>query len=204
LSFIYGDFYMGETAEFGELVSFLSKAAPDKLQSLQKTFPEQAINLKPGGILGGGDVPNVGCAVAIEALNSYAPAAEQIRLKIRQRLALSLRFDLLAKFAAACGSGGAVGVLAAGVAVDKAIFASAVALTGSICGLFFSYLQRDESNGSVSEAYNNLIDALVQCAELQRSLPILCRDGDSPELKDALNRANMAARTLNTLILRYS
>jgi hypothetical protein len=194
---------MGGTAEFGELVSLLSKVAPQKLNSLRDTFPANAEYLKPGAVLGDGQPPDIGCAVAIAALNYYAPAAGNLRLRIRARLAWSRKFDVLAKFAAASGSGGAVGALAAGIGMEKAIIASAIALAGSLCGLLYSYLQRDEASGSVSDAYNRLILALVQCSDLQRTLPLLCKAGDSPQLQQTLGEANETARTLNELILRF-
>jgi hypothetical protein len=195
---------MGTGVEFGELVSLLSKTAPAKLETLRGQFPQNSSELKPGSVLGEGQSTNIGCTVAVAALNEYAPAAADLRGRIRARLAWSLRFDFVAKFAAACGSGGAVGVLATGIAADKAIIASVVALIGSLCGLLFSYLQRDEAAGSVAESYNRLIGALVQAGDLQRSLPMMCAAGDSPELKDALTRANDTARILNELILRFS
>lgn len=195
---------MGAEVEFGELVSLLSRADPAKLDVIRNQFPAHSRELKPGGVLGGDQPTSVGCSVAIAALSAYAPAAAALRLKIRKRLAWSLRFDLLAKFAAACGSGGAVGVLATGIGSDKAIVASVIALAGSLCGLLFSYLQRDEAAGSVTETYNRLIEALVEAGDIQRSLPIMCSSGDSPQLRDALGKANDTARTLNELILRFS
>jgi len=195
---------MGDTVPFGELVSLLSKAAPARLAALREQFPAHVTELKPGSVLGDDQPENLACAVAIEALNSAAAAADGLRTRIRQRLKWSLRFDFLAKFAAACGSGGALGLLAGSAAVDKGIIAAAIAFAGSLAGLVFSYLQRDETSGSVADSYNKLITALVQCGDLQRSLPVLCRSGSSPELKEALARANETARTLNELILRYA
>jgi hypothetical protein len=181
----------------------LSHAAPDRLDILRTRFPRDAVQLRPGGILGDSS-PNIGCAVALDALAVYGPAAANLRAKLKSRLAWSWRFDLFAKFAAACGSGGAVGVLVTGVvAVDKAIVASAVALFGSLCGLLFSYLQRDETAGSVTDAYNKLIVSLVELDQLQRSLPPLCAATDSPELRAALASANNTAKTLNELVLRF-
>jgi len=82
--------------------------------------------------------------------------------------------------------------------------AAFVALVGSLCGLFFSYLQRDETAGSVTESYNKLIVALVQSDELQRSLQVLCGMGDTHELHDALVKANETAKTLNEMVLRFA
>jgi hypothetical protein len=190
-------------AEFGELVSLLARVAPDRLDKLRANFPAATVQLRPGAVMGESSW-NVGCAVALEALKVYGPAAAKICVRLRRRLAWSWRFDLLAKFAAACGSGGAVGVLAAGIAIDKAIMAAFVALVGSLCGLFFSYLQRDETAGSVTESYNKLIVALVQSDELQRSLQVLCGMGDTHELHDALVKANETAKTLNEMVLRFA
>jgi hypothetical protein len=193
---------MASETKIGELVTLLSNVAPEKLSALKSQFPDQSVHFKRGAVMGGVEAPQ-GCAVALEALTMYVPTATNLRLKIRRRLVWSWRFDLIAKFAAAGGSGGAVGALTTGVQADKAIIAAAVALAGTLCGLFFSYLQRDEATGSVTDSYNKLIDALVVGGEVQRSLPGLCKAGDSPELKEALTKANDTARTLNELILRY-
>jgi hypothetical protein len=190
-------------AQFGELVSLLARAAPQRLDVLRSNFPGHAVQFKPGAVLGQ-SAPDVGCAIAREALAQYGPAADKLRPKIRNRLVWSWRFDFAAKFAAACGSGGAVGVLASGAAVDKAMLASAIALIGSFCGLLVSYLQRDQSAGSVSDSYNKLIAALVQVDDLQRKLNALCGKGDSPELREALSQANDTAKSLNELVLRFS
>jgi hypothetical protein len=188
--------------EFGELVSLLHRIAPRQLDELRNRFPSHSVQLKPGAVLGTAS-SDVGCSVAQKALADYAPAADDLRLKIRNRLRWSWRFDLLAKFAAACGSGGAVGVLATGVGADKAILASIVALIGSACSLVFSYLQRDETSGSVADSYNKLIAAMVEATSLQSQLEQLCPMGDSAELRAALAQANDTAKSLNELLLRF-
>ncbi len=198
---------MGENiAKFGELVSLLARSAPGQLEALRTDFPEKkdAVFLQPGQVQG--DSPAIiGCAVAKKALAQFGPEAAALRPKLRRRLAWSWRFDFVAKFAAACGSGGAVGVLATGIsgAADKAIIAAVVALIGSLCGLAFSYLQRDEFAGSIIEAFNKLIAALVNAGELQNTLRLLCVAGDTPELREALTKANETARTLNEIIMRF-
>jgi ABC-type multidrug transport system fused ATPase/permease subunit len=196
---------MSASADFGELVSMLNRMAPERLRLLQTRFSANAAELKPGGVLGESD-SKLACAVASEALSQYGPQAAQIKEKLKARLAWSWRFDLLAKFAAACGSGGALGILVSGAtgATSTATLASGVASAGSLASLIFSYLQRDESADSISEAYNKLIEALVSHDHLQRVMPGLCSAGDSAELTAVLTQANATARTLNELVLRYA
>jgi hypothetical protein len=188
--------------EFGELVTLLAHIAPDELARLRAKFPAAEAELRPGGVLGDSS-PDLGCETTLAALSKFAKLAMQLVPKLRKRLSWSWRFDLIAKIAAACGSGGTVGALTTGIQQDKAVFAAIVALIGSICALIFSSLQRDEAAGSVSDAYNRLIVALVEAEELQRTLPQLCAHGASPELNDALSKANETARNMNELWIRY-
>ncbi|MDI5929012.1 hypothetical protein [Rhizobium leguminosarum] len=195
---------MAGESKFGEVVTLLARDAPDELEKLRKRFPGATALLRPGGVMGG-SASEIACAVTIAALEKYGRSAIQLLPRLRQRLAWSWRFDLVAKFAAACGSGGTIGALAAGSSTDKAIVSASVALLGSICTLLFAYLQRDEAAGSVPEAYNRLISALAQADELQRSLPPLCaHSAPTPELEEALKKANEVAKTLNELWLRFS
>jgi hypothetical protein len=186
-----------------ENLSLCLRDGPLELSILfEGNFQRPLQSFRPGGVLGK-SASELGCEVAIAALAKYAESAMELLPRLRRRLAWSRRFDLVAKFAAACGSGGTIAALSAGSYGSKAVIAAAVALTGSICSLVFAYLQRDESAGSISEAYNRLIIALVQAASLQRILPDLCRLGASPQLKDAISKANDIARTLNELTLRF-
>jgi hypothetical protein len=116
---------------------------------------------------------------------------------------LGWRFDLCAKIAAAFGSGGTVGILAADLGTERGAVAAVIALLGSLSALYFSYLQRDETAGSVVSAYNRLIEGLVEAEQLRRSLRMLCPAGPSQELTQVLSRANEVAKLLNELALRH-
>jgi hypothetical protein len=195
---------MPTDAEIGELVTFIALSDPEKLSGLQTKYPTRKQMLQPGAVLGAdkreGDLP---CDVALSALSLFGGQATKLRLRLRSRLAWSWRFDLLAKFLAACGSGGTVGILATGVGIERGVIAALIALGGSLCALFFSYMQRDETSGSIVASYNKLIVALVQAEELTRSLTLLCPSGSSPKLNEALGRANDTAKALNEIMLRY-
>jgi hypothetical protein len=194
---------MGSASEFGELVTLLAHTAPEELDNLRQKFPGASAELRPGGVLGGSSA-DVGCSVAIAALSKYSKLAKQLLPRLRRRLAWSWRFDLVAKFAAAFGSGGTVGALVAGADSDKTVIAAVVALIGSVCSLVFAYLQRDVAAGSVPDSYNRLITALVEADDLQRTLPRLCAQGTSPELSAALEKANETAKGLNELSIRFA
>jgi hypothetical protein len=145
---------------------------------------------------------DLGCDVATEALSLYGAIAGKLRSRLRSRLAWTRRFDLWAKIAASVGSGGTVGMLAAGIGAERSAVAAVIAFLGSVSALYVSYLQRDLASGSIAAAYNKLIDGLVEADQLQRSLRTLCPAGASRELTRALARANDVARTLNELALR--
>ncbi|MBY5396973.1 hypothetical protein HFN01_19375 [Rhizobium leguminosarum] len=196
---------MEQTARlrFGELVTLLDTLHPETLEKIRQQFPKAGAQLRAGEVMGETEAP-VGCTVAIVALTKFNPLVTALLPRLRSRLRWSWRFDLVAKFTAAVGSGGTVAALAAGAGADKAVITAIVALVGSLASLIFAHLQRDESAGSVPEAYNKMIDALVQAEELQRSLPALCSSGDGPELRSALDKANETARDLNRLWMRYS
>jgi len=189
-------------AEFGELVTLLASLAPEKLAKLRTKFPDFEAELRPGAVLGDSS-SDLACDVALNALGEFTALALQILPSIRSRLAWSWRFDLVAKIAAACGSGGTVGALTTGLAEHNAVIPAIVALIGSMCALFFTYLQKDEAAGSVSDSYNRLIVGLVEADQLQRALPRLCAQGPSAELNEALTKANETAKTLNEMWIRY-
>jgi hypothetical protein len=186
----------------GELVTMLERDAPQELARLRERFPDRTAELRGGEVMGDTGT-DLGCAVTIPALARYAEAAEALLPRMRARLAWSWRFDLIAKLAAAAGSGGTVGALAAGASADKAFVTALIALVGSVCTLIFAYLQRDEAAGSVADSYNRMITALVSADELGRTLPALCSQGPSTGLEDAIGKANETARTLNELRRRF-
>ena len=188
--------------EFGELVTLLARASPDELQRLRNAYPQAHAELRPGGVLGASNF-EIGCAVAQAALAKYSDEATRLLPILRKRLARSQAFDLIAKIIAAAGSTGALAALSFGAADTKATVAAAVAFVGSVCSILFASLQKDIASGSVSDAYNRLIIALVGAGELIRTLPVLCSGGKSEELKTALAKANETATTLNELTLRY-
>lgn len=192
----------GSNVEFGELVTLLARAAPDQLQRLRQEYPTASAELRPGGVLGESKL-EIGCAVAQAALAKYSDEATRLLPLLRKRLGRSRTFDLIAKVVAAGGSTGALAALSFGADDAKAKIAVGVAFLGSVCGILFDYLQKDVASGSVSDAYNKLVAALVAANELMRTLPVLCSGGDSEELKAALTRANETATTLNELTLRY-
>jgi hypothetical protein len=194
---------MSGDVEFGELVTLLDKVAPDRLEAIRRIYPEHSVQLRPGGVMGESSL-TLGCTIALESLKAAGPAALTLVGKLRRRLAWSWRFDLIAKLATAAGAASAIGLLASNViGLDKVMIASAVTLLGSLAGLVFSFLQRDEGAGSVPEAYNKLIKALVELDRLQRVLPPLCAESDNSEVQAAVASANSTAQILNELTLRF-
>lgn len=193
---------MGNTTEFGELVSLLDRMDPDEIGRLRDRFPEAKAQLRPGGVLGDSS-SEIGCRVALAALSKANEAAAKLLPQLRRRLAWSLRFDLVSKLTATVGSGSAIGALTVG-ADDKAIIGAWVALLGSVCSVIFGYLQRDVSSGSVTDAYNRLITSMVEADELLRTLPRLCAQEPSAELDEFLTKANGIARQLNELTIRFT
>jgi hypothetical protein len=190
--------------DLSELITLVSSAEPDALKKLRTKYPECEELLQPGAVLGEASAPSTfQCDVALASLSPGGTTATKIRHRLRLRLAWSWRFDLFAKIAAACGSGGAVGILAAGIGVQQGMIAAMVALAGSICALIFSFMQRDEAAGSITDAYNRLITALVEAEDVKRALDRLCPQGTSVELSSTLTRANDVAKVLNELTLRY-
>lgn len=193
---------MGTGVEYGELVTLLARAAPSQLEDFRKTYPEARAELRPGGVLGASDL-KIGCDVALAALASYSDDAKKLLPLLRKRLGRSQAFDLTAKIVAAAGSTGTLAALSFGTSDTNAKIAAVVAFLGSVCGILFASLQKDVASGSVSDAYNKLILALVTASDLARSLPALCSAGESEELKAALAKANETAAVLNELTLRY-
>jgi hypothetical protein len=94
-------------------------------------------------------------------------------------------------------------MLAAGIHANPTTIGAIIALLGSLCALYASYLQRDTAAGSTDAVYDKLIAALVEAEGLQRSLRVLCPRGATPELNRVLSRANDVAGALNDLALRY-
>ncbi len=192
-------------AAVGELVTLLERQAPDRLDALRSKYPAHVVRLKPGAIMGDGDgETNVDCDIAIQALDLLLPNAEKLRSRLRTRLAWSWRLDLLAKICATVGSGGTLGALASGAGVDKAMLSAIVALVGSLAALLFSYLQRDATSGSIAEAFNELIKAMVDGAEVRTTLPRLCAAGPARQRDEAIRRANEAVRVINVLWLKHA
>lgn len=190
--------------DLGELITLAASTEPSVLAELRAKYPEREESLQPGAVLGASSTSSLfQCDVARASLSLWGPAATKLRHRLRSRLAWSWRFDLFAKIAAACGSGGAVGILAAGIGVQQGMIAAIVALAGSICALIFSFMQRDEAAGSVTDSYNRLIAALVEAEDVKRALDRLCPDGASAELSTALTKANDVAKILNELAFRY-
>jgi hypothetical protein len=188
--------------EFGELVTLLERSAPEELERLKRAYPQARAELRPGGVLGDSNL-EIGCKVAQAALVEYSNDASKLLPKLRKRLARSQMFDLIAKVIAAAGSTGTLAALSFGTVDMRTTIAAAVAFAGSVCSILFASLQKDIASGSVSDAYNRLITALVGASELMRTLPVLCSAGETEELKAALSKANQTATILNELTFRY-
>lgn len=191
-----------EGPRIGEVVSALSRFAPEALERIRELHPGYDLLFRRGEVLGSTPV-EIACELTLEMLSRYGEAVADIQKKLRRRLRASRWFDLISKLAATGGAGGTLTAFLGQISPGHGLLAAAVALIGSSCGLLFSLLQRDESGSSLSGGYNRIIQALVEAAQQERVLRALCPSGKGSELKAALERANKLGKVLNELAIRY-
>jgi hypothetical protein len=194
--------HAGPTPRVGEIVSALSRFAPQSLADVKARHPDQEILFRPGEVLGNAPI-SISCELALELLSHYGGAAGQTFKRMRRRLRASWWFDLVAKLAATSGASATVAAFLDALPWYQGVVGGLVALVGSGCGLIFSLLQRDETGVSLTGDYNKLIEALVEAEQQQRALRILCPVGSGRELEDALKKTNEVARVLNEMEIRY-
>ena len=189
--------------QLGEIADAVARIAPAELSALRASYPEAALMLQPGAVMG--DEPThvpPACGLALALLARYGASSAGLLERMRRRLGASWWFDLIAKLAA---TGGAAGTIAAFLSKlpSTGIAGGPIALVGSACGLVFSLMQRDAAGNSLIASYNRLVEALVEADEQNRALSVLCPAGPSAELDQALEKVNQLARVLNELDLRY-
>jgi len=175
------------TPQVGEIVSALSRFAPQSLADIKARHPDKEILFRPGAVLG--DTPiSISCELALELLSRYSEAAAQIFKRIRRQLGASWWFDLVAKLAATGGATATIAAFYGGLSNNQGMVAGLVALVGSACGLIFSLLQRDEAGGSLPVAGFDTLS----CFTCQWSQSAFVRDKEINDLPERC-RGKMAS-----------
>jgi len=196
--------YTSEENQIGEIVSALSRFAPTDLADIAARHPDHRVLFTPGMVLGDGIIPTlISCDVTLALLSRYSTSSVQLLRRMRRRLHASWWFDLIAKLTATGGAGGTIAAFLGSLSINQGIAAGLVSLTGSACSLIFSLLQRDAAGGSLIASYNKLVEAMAEAEQQQRVLQVLCPQGPTKDLNDAVNRAEQLARLLNEMALRY-
>lgn len=194
----------GTGAPMGEIADALARIAPREMRALRERYPEAALMLTPGAVLGEGPTQaSSACDATLALLSLYGGSSLKLLRRMRRRLGASWWFDLIAKLAATGGAGGTIAAFLGKLSVGEGTAAGLVALAGSACGLVFSLMQRDAAGGSLIGSYNKLVEAMVEAGEQERSLQLLCPQGPGKDLDDALGKVNQLARVLNEMNLRY-
>jgi hypothetical protein len=118
--------------QIGEIVSALSRFAPEAQVRIRERNPQHELVLRRGMVLGNSSI-TLTCEVALEMLPRYGAAVRTVQISLRRRLRVSWQFDLISKIAATGGAGGALMSLLGQFSVSKSVAAAAVALIGGAC-----------------------------------------------------------------------
>ncbi|MBV9527879.1 hypothetical protein [Sphingomonas sp.] len=185
----------------GEVVSALSRFAPETLHAVKRHNPDLEVLWRRGTVLG--DSPaGLSCDLTLEMLSRYGEAALKIQKRIRRRLRIGWYYDLVAKLIAAAGAGGASAAFLS-KAVGRGLAPAVLAFVASSSGVVLSFLHRTESGGSLLSDYNRLVHALVEADQARMTITRLRDNGPKATLKRTLEKANRLCATLNDFAIRY-
>jgi hypothetical protein len=196
-----------KAAPINELVNFLHKQAPARLQQLREALPtELRHELEAGGVLGAERAPLLlaRCDVALESLSEMIPIGQNAIQKSASRLKSARACRFVGEIVSLISSAGVLTCL--GLNNSKmAILTGTLALISSFAVLLAEHAIRLPVGGNESlyTLYTKLIDILYNARIVERELRVLKDLGDEqtegPRLEQLVQDANRICGEINAI-----
>lgn len=190
------------------LVNFLASANPDALKRIQQNFPEAAVSLTPGKMLGAEAAPETENTMLLalfkETLASAKQTMEPLLHQVMQRSKRIQRVRLIGGVVSSALSAGLIAALANGQ-THAALIVAAITFVASLLTLTAQYYE-DSLGGSnsISNTRVTLNNLLRQLAEIEGNYQLGCALNDLTGLADWVRSLRALLVELQVIRNNYS
>lgn len=156
-----------------DAVQFLTTFGPQRLQVLRRTYPGDAEAHMLSGAETAAAISPISLArlaAVVAGLETFLETWAAVGPSIILRMRRSGLAKAIGEILAVLGSGSATGLLASGYGGTSAVWASVIALVGSLISVAERYLRRDVFDLDLFQLYKDLTATAARAAELVRDL----------------------------------
>jgi hypothetical protein len=184
--------------DISNLVAVLEKVAPATLAQMRTQYPELGKELDGSVVMGADDHLILQRAkVTVATLEELLPAAANALPRVRRRLKLSQRAELIGQFLALAGSTGVVAAVVAKSA-SGALVTAAVTFASSAVALFVKWRRKDVQGNEdgISKQYAELRDCSWEARLLLAQINAAVGANAGGGLESTIEKANAFAGRL--------